>query len=161
MDQSKQARFAGVERADSVSLDPHKWLYTPVDCGCLLFRDQATVRAAFAANEADYIKVHEQTDDESFAFWDYGIELSRRFRALKVWFAINYYGTRRLAEAITDNNRLAGYLNEKINAAVDFELLAPVELSICCFRYVPRSFRDRLETCSDQERAKTNARWIS
>lgn len=156
MDETKRARFAGLERADSVSLDPHKWLYTPVDCGCLLFRDQAAVRAAFSASEADYIKVHEQTDDESFAFWDYGIELSRRFRALKVWFAINYYGSRRLAQAISDDNRLANYLSEKIDASVDFELLAPVELSICCFRYLPASLRGSLEGSSDEERNQIN-----
>lgn len=156
MDKSKRALFAGIERADSVSLDPHKWLYTPVDCGCLLFRDQATVRAAFSANEADYIKVHEQTDQESFAFWDYGIELSRRFRALKIWFAINYYGARRLADAITDDNALAHYLREKIEASAEFELLAPVELSICCFRYIPQPLRSKLQASSGEERTKLN-----
>jgi aromatic-L-amino-acid decarboxylase len=157
LDTTKRPLFIGLERADSISLDPHKWLYTPVDCGCLLFRDAAVVRAAFAANEADYIKVHEQSDEESFAFWDYGLELSRRFRALKVWFTLKYYGARRLAEAISDDNALAQYLAESIKDSEDFELMAPVELSICCFRYVPRGMRDKLAAASSDERVGLDA----
>jgi aromatic-L-amino-acid/L-tryptophan decarboxylase len=141
MDERKRDLFRGIERADSLSLDPHKWLYSPLDAGCLLFRDETRARKAFAANEADYIKIHEQTDDESFAFWDYGIELSRRFRALKIWMTLRYFGTRRIAAAISEDISLAEYLSEQINAAEDFELLAPVELSICCFRYLPGNFR--------------------
>jgi len=97
LDESKKPLFAGLERADSVSLDPHKWLYVPVDAGCLLFRNDAAARAAFSTDEADYIKTHGYTDEEAFAFWDYGVELSRRFRALKVWLTLQYYGSRRIA----------------------------------------------------------------
>jgi glutamate/tyrosine decarboxylase-like PLP-dependent enzyme len=136
LDNGKKHLFAGLERADSVSLDPHKWLYVPVDAGCLLFRDDATARAAFSTEDADYIKTHGYTDEEAFAFWDYGVELSRRFRALKVWMTLQYYGRRRIAEAISEDIALAAYLGELVSQADDFELLAPVELSICCFRYV-------------------------
>jgi glutamate/tyrosine decarboxylase-like PLP-dependent enzyme len=139
LDERKKHLFAGLERADSVSLDPHKWLYVPVDAGCLLFSDDASARSAFSTDEADYIKTHGYVDEEAFAFWDYGVELSRRFRALKVWLTLQYYGTRRLAEAICQDISLADYLGELVSEADDFELLAPVELSICCFRYVPRS----------------------
>lgn len=138
LDTSKKDLFAGLERADSVSLDPHKWLYVPVDAGCLLFRDAAAAMAAFSTEDADYIKTHGYSDDEAFAFWDYGVELSRRFRALKVWLTLQYYGSRRIAEAISEDIALAAYFGEKLGEAEDFELLAPVELSICCFRYVPR-----------------------
>jgi glutamate/tyrosine decarboxylase-like PLP-dependent enzyme len=138
LDERKSALFKGIERADSVSLDPHKWLYVPVDAGCLLFRDAAAARAAFNTEDADYIKTHGYTDEEAFAFWDYGVELSRRFRALKVWLTLQYYGTRRIAEAISDDISLAQYFGDIVANAGDFELLAPVELSICCFRYVPR-----------------------
>ena len=137
LDQQKQQLFAGLERADSVSLDPHKWLYVPVDAGCLLFRDAEAARTAFSTEDADYIKTHGYSDEEAFAFWDYGVELSRRFRALKVWLTLQYYGTRRIAEAISADISLAAYLGEVVSAADDFELLAPVELSICCFRYRP------------------------
>jgi len=136
LDRRKKALFAGLDRADSVSLDPHKWLYVPVDAGCLLFRDASAAKAAFSTEDADYIKTHGYADEEAFAFWDYGIELSRRFRALKVWLTLQYYGTRRIAEAISDDISLAAYLGELVTNADDFELLAPVELSICCFRYV-------------------------
>jgi len=138
LDQRKVELFAGLERADSVSLDPHKWLFVPVDAGCLLFRDPVAAAMAFSTEEADYIKVHGLTEDAAFAYWDYGVELSRRFRALKVWLTLNYYGVRRLAEAIVEDNSLAAYLGELVSRSDDFELLAPVELSICCFRYVPR-----------------------
>src|SRR5215207_8206005 len=137
LDERKKHLFAGLERADSVSLDPHKWLYVPVDAGCLLFRDGDAARAAFSTEDADYIKTHGYTDEEAFAFWDYGVELSRRFRALKVWMTLQYYGSRRIANAISEDIALAAYLGELVSNANDFELLAPVELSICCFRYVP------------------------
>jgi len=153
-DPSKRALFAGLAEADSVALDPHKWLYTPVDCGCLLFRDAARVRAAWAGSEADYIKIFEETQDESFAFFDYGAELSRRFRALKIWMLLRYYGAEQVAAAITEDNALAAYFGAQVVAAEDFELLAPVELSICCFRYVSREARRRLASARGEERAR-------
>src|SRR6185436_16949031 len=99
----------------------------------------AAVKAAFSTEEADYIKVHGLVNDETFAYWDYGIELSRRFRALKVWMTLRYYGARKIAHAISEDIALAEYLGEIVKEQVDFELLAPVELSICCFRYVPKT----------------------
>lgn len=157
LDPRKRPLFAGLERADSVSLDPHKWLYTPIAAGCLLFRDQETARATFANDEADYIKVHEQSDDEAFAFWNYGIELSRRFRALKIWLTLRYYGTRRIGEAISHDNSMAEYLAQCVSAADDFELLAPAELSICCFRYVPTELRTKLHSASASKRRTINS----
>jgi aromatic-L-amino-acid/L-tryptophan decarboxylase len=141
LDETKRPLFRGLGLADSVSLDPHKWLYVPIDSGCLLFRDEAQARAAFTFDDADYIKVHEENADESFAFWNYGPELSRRFRALKIWLTLRYYGTRRIANAISEDNALAAYLGQMIEQAEDFEILAPPELSICCFRYVPPSLQ--------------------
>ena len=157
LDESKRPHFRGIERADSVSLDPHKWLYTPVDCGCLLLRDPALARSVFSSTEADYIKVDEQSDAESFAFWDYGIELSRRFRALKIWLMLRYYGIRRTAAAIANDNALAAELAEQVNVSEDFELLAPVELSICCFRYIPPAMRERLASADEAHRAELNS----
>jgi glutamate/tyrosine decarboxylase-like PLP-dependent enzyme len=150
--------FAGLELADSVSLDPHKWLYTPVDCGCLLFRDPGPARKAFTA-EADYVKVHELAEIESFAFWDYGIELSRRFRALKVWLTLKYYGAQRIASAIADDIAMANYMAESVRRDSRLELLAPIQLSICCFRYVPAELRTQLEaSISDAEREQVEAK---
>lgn len=151
--ESKRALFAGIEAADSVSLDPHKWLYTPLGCGCLLFHDLGRAGAAFEGTEAGYIKVFEQARDEAFAFWDYGTELSRPFRAFKVWAMLNYYGARRVAAAIEEDCRMAEYVAERVGVAEDFELLAPVTLGICCFRYVPVEARLELEDEARREEA--------
>jgi glutamate/tyrosine decarboxylase-like PLP-dependent enzyme len=150
LDERKKHLFAGLELGDSVSLDPHKWLYVPVDAGCLLFRDDAAAKATFSTDEADYIKTHGYLDEEAFAFWDYGIELSRRFRALKVWLTLQYYGSRRIAEAIGEDISLAAYLGELVSNADDFELLAPVELSICCFRYLSRESKTDLDKLNER-----------
>jgi glutamate/tyrosine decarboxylase-like PLP-dependent enzyme len=158
--ESKKHLFRGLERADSVSLDPHKWLYVPVDAGCLLFRDPNPVKTTFSTEDADYIKVHGHSDDEAFAYWDYGVELSRRFRALKVWLTLSYYGVRRIAEAVSNDIAMAAYMGELVSAANDFELLAPVELSICCFRYVGPGRKSDLDQLNEliMSRVQTSGR---
>ena len=141
---AKSARelFAGIERADSVALDPHKWLYLPVDVGCVIYRDPEIVRAAFA-HEAEYTRIIGQEADEAFAFWDYGPELSRRFRALKVWMLLKGVGLDCLSAAIESNLACARYLESMVQASDDFEMVAPVELSIFCFRHVPVQLRSQ------------------
>jgi aromatic-L-amino-acid/L-tryptophan decarboxylase len=156
LDPKKKDLFRGLELADSVSLDPHKWLYVPVDAGCLLFRDDETFMVGFSSQDAEYIKRHGYETDEAFAFWDYGVELSRRFRALKIWLTLRYYGVRRIAAAITDDVALAAYFGELVEQSEDFELLAPVELSICCFRYVPADLRARLRIAKEAEAIEIN-----
>lgn len=155
---SKRALFDGLEEADSLSLDPHKWLYAPVDCGCLILREPGRARAAFAGTEEGYIKVFEREEDEAFAFWDYGVELSRPFRALKVWAMLCHYGARRVADCVAEDCALAGHLAGLVRASGDFELLAPVTLGICCFRYVPEGTRRELERAGGEERARLDAR---
>ncbi|MEP6569165.1 MAG: pyridoxal-dependent decarboxylase [Acidobacteriota bacterium] len=151
LDETRRPLFRGLARADSISLDPHKWLYIPIDSGCLLFRDETRARAAFSFEGADYIKVHEQNADEAFAFWNFGPELSRRFRALKIWMTLRYYGVQRIARSISEDCAVAAYLGEQVDAAADFELLAAPELSICCFRYMPASFRTKPHASSEAE----------
>jgi glutamate/tyrosine decarboxylase-like PLP-dependent enzyme len=155
--ESKRALFDGLDEADSLSLDPHKWLYTPVDCGCLILREPERARAAFAGTEEGYIKVFERERDEAFAFWDYGVELSRPFRALKVWAMLSYYGARRVQETIAEDCALARHLAALVGDAEDFELLAPVTLGICCFRYVPAETRRALGGAAGTERDELNA----
>jgi glutamate/tyrosine decarboxylase-like PLP-dependent enzyme len=157
--ESKRALFEGLDEADSVSLDPHKWLYAPLDCGCLIYREPARAREAFAGTEEGYIKVFEQSEEEAHAFWDYGVELSRPFRALKVWAILSYYGARRVSASIAEDCALADYMTERVEASEDFQLLAPVTLGICCFRYAPASLRSELEDAKDDgERERLNAR---
>jgi glutamate/tyrosine decarboxylase-like PLP-dependent enzyme len=135
--ESARKLFAGMERADSIALDPHKWLYLPVDVGCVIYRDPEIVRAAFA-HEAEYTRIIGEEADEAFAFWDYGPELSRRFRALKVWMLLKGVGLDSLGKAIESNLACARYFESMIQDSDDFEMTAPVELSIFCFRHVAR-----------------------
>jgi glutamate/tyrosine decarboxylase-like PLP-dependent enzyme len=133
-------RFAGMELADSIALDPHKWLFLPADCGCLLYRDPAALGGAFALG-ADYTRIAQTDAREAFAFWDYGPELTRRFRALKVWMTLAHVGVRELGEAIERNLDCARYLADLVAASDDFELMAPVELSIFCLRHLDAEAR--------------------
>src|SRR5216117_451138 len=139
----KSARklFAGIQRADSIALDPHKWLYLPVDVGCVIYRDPEIARTAFA-HEAEYTRMFGEEEDEAFVCWDYGPELSRRFRALKVWMLLKGVGLDCLSEAIENNLACARYLESMVRASDDFEMVAPVELSIFCFRHVPVQLRN-------------------
>lgn len=147
--QSARPLFEGLAEVDSVALDPHKWLYLPLDCGCVLYRRAEDARRAFA-HEAEYTRVWQQAPDEAFAFWDYGPELSRRFRALKVWMTLRCMGTLALGESIESNIRCARYVEHLVNESDDLEMLAPVELSIFCFRYLPERFRGRPLTDTEE-----------
>ncbi|PYJ26746.1 MAG: pyridoxal-dependent decarboxylase [Verrucomicrobia bacterium] len=140
--ESTRKLFAGMEHADSIALDPHKWLYLPVDVGCVIYRDPEKARAAFA-HEAEYTRIIGEQGDETFAFWDYGPELSRRFRALKVWMLLKGVGLDALSQAIESNLACARHLESVVQDSDDFEMAAPVELSIFCFRHVPVQLRSQ------------------
>ncbi len=133
--------FSGMEQADSIALDPHKWLYLPVDVGCVIYRDPEAAHAAFA-HEAEYTRMFGEEADEAFVCWDYGPELSRRFRALKVWMLLKGVGLDRLGNAIESNLACARHLETMVQASDDFDMVAPVELSIFCFRHVPAQLRN-------------------
>jgi aromatic-L-amino-acid decarboxylase len=141
--------FTGIERADSISLDPHKWLYTSMGCGCILYRDPKAAAATFS-QDAEYTRPISLSHGEAFAFWDLGPELSRPFRALTVWLQIKLYGARNLAEAIESNMECARYFGRLIESADDFELLVPVALSIFCFRFRPRSYPGDLDELNER-----------
>ena len=147
---AKSARklFAGIEQADSIALDPHKWLYLPVDVGCVIYRSPEIARAAFA-HDAEYTRIIGEEADEAFAFWDYGPELSRRFRALKVWMLLKGVGLESLSEAIESNLACARYFESTVRESDDFEMIAPVELSIFCFRHVPIQLRSESDQTID------------
>ncbi|TLY54526.1 MAG: aminotransferase class V-fold PLP-dependent enzyme [Gammaproteobacteria bacterium] len=139
-------RFTGLSAADSLSLDPHKWLYQPLDCGMLLFRNAHAARTAFSCS-GDYAKSLAEDPLESFAFFDESLELSRRFRALKLWLSLRYHGLAAFRSAIRSDLRHAQNLAELIRGTPTLELLAPVELSAVCFRYrsgEPGAAADRL-----------------
>jgi glutamate/tyrosine decarboxylase-like PLP-dependent enzyme len=121
-------------RADSLVLDPHKWLFAPLDVGCVLLREPEYARAAFRL-EAEYVKVTQEEPREAFAFFDHGLELSRRNRALKVWAILAARGADALAAVIADNVALRRHLDERVASESRLEPLGS-DLSISCFRYV-------------------------
>jgi glutamate/tyrosine decarboxylase-like PLP-dependent enzyme len=146
---SARHHFEQIAAADSVALDPHKWLYLPVGCGCVLYKDPAWARAAFG-HDAEYTRRIGLERDEAFAFWDYGPELSRPFRALDLWLLFKYVGARRIGEAIDSNIACARYLEHLVSECDDFEMLAPVELSVFCFRHRPRGFTGDLNALNER-----------
>ena len=127
-------KFVGLNQADSLSLDPHKWLYQPLDCGCLLFRDAQVARTAFAYT-GEYTRALSLDPVEAFSFFEESIELSRRFRALKLWLSLRYHGLGAFREAIGDDLRHAQRLAAAVDAEAQLERLAPVGLSAVCFRF--------------------------
>jgi aromatic-L-amino-acid decarboxylase len=127
--------FRGMERTDSVSLDPHKWLYQPAGCGCLLYRDAAAARRAFS-HSGDYARALSNDPIEGYAVFEESIELSRPVRALNLWLSLRYHGMRAFAESIREDLMLAQVLAGAIDEEPKLERLAPVSLSAVCFRYV-------------------------
>jgi glutamate/tyrosine decarboxylase-like PLP-dependent enzyme len=128
-------RLAGIERADSLAFDFHKWGQVPYDAGFILVRDGALHRNSFATS-APYLR-RELRGLAAGAPWpcDFGPDLSRGFRALKTWFTLKVYGTVALGAAISRTCALARYLESRIAATPELELLAPVELNVVCFRF--------------------------
>ena len=135
LSQELAPRFAGIERADSIAFDFHKWLQVPYDAGCLLVRDGELHRSTFASSPSYLTRMPRGLASAQPWFTDFTIDLSRGFRALKVWFTIKEFGARRLAEAIEANVRQARLLGDLVDADADLELLAPVQLNVVCFRY--------------------------
>jgi aromatic-L-amino-acid decarboxylase len=127
-------RVPGLALADSLSLDPHKWLYQPPDCGYLLYRSSQAARAAFSHTD-DYVKRFTDDPLEAFAFFDESIELTRRFRALKLWLSLSFHGRQAFREAIACDLHHAQLLAAGIQETPELELLAPVSLSAVCFRH--------------------------
>lgn len=128
-------KLRGIERADSLAFDFHKWGQVPYDAGFVLVRDGALQRNAFAA-ASSYLR-RETRGLAAGSPWpcDYGLDLSRGFRALKTWFTLKVYGTEAIGAVIARTCGLARYLEDRIRKTPELELLAPVELNIVCFRY--------------------------
>jgi glutamate/tyrosine decarboxylase-like PLP-dependent enzyme len=131
-----------MDRADSLALDPHKWLGVPVDCGCVLVRDPSAVRDTFSLVPA-YLRDDGAGDLGWFS--EYGPEQTRPFRALRVWATMSHLGRDGIVGLVDHTVRLARTLAEMIEAADDFELLAPVTTSIVAFRCRPGDGEGRLD----------------
>ena len=129
----------GIGRADSVTLDPHKWLCAPYEAGCLMVRDRRLLRRAFDVRP-DYLQ-DTRLRKEDFNFSDYGIQLTRSCRALKIWLTLQIYGTRRIAASMDRALDLGARTARRLAASPTFEILAPPSLGVVCFRYIPEDLR--------------------
>lgn len=134
-----RAFFKGWERADSIVVNPHKWLFTPFDLSVLYCKDLGEMKQAFAL-VPEYLKTNEESTVKNGM--DYGIQLGRRFRALKFWFVLRYFGREGLIARLREHCRLARLFASWVAESDDFEMLAPVPFALVCFRACPKNIDD-------------------
>lgn len=132
-----QAYFKGYELADSIVTNPHKWLFTPFDLSVLYVKDLDLLKQTFSL-VAEYLIVNDTVTNQM----DYGIQLGRRFRSLKLWFVMRYFGQEGLIERLRDHCRLARLFANWVDDSENFEMLAPVPFALCCFRACPKNVVD-------------------
>ena len=149
--QSMRGIWDGVEGADSIVVNPHKWLFVPIDCSALFLRDPAGVRQAFSL-VPEYLTTPE--GDGVVNLMDYGHALGRRFRSLKLWMVLRYFGSRGIAARLEEQIRLARELVSWIDDAIEWERMAPAPFSTVCFRY-------RREGMTDAEADEMNERLLA
>ena len=131
--------LAGADRADSLVVNPHKWLFTPFDLSAFFTRHPGTLKAAFSL-VPEYLKTTESSDVENLM--DTGIQLGRRFRALKLWSIISYFGADGLRARLAEHMRLAREFASWVDEDAGWERLAPVPFSVVCFRARPGAAGD-------------------
>jgi glutamate/tyrosine decarboxylase-like PLP-dependent enzyme len=128
-----RALLRGIDRADSISLDPHKWLFQSFECGCVLVRDVGLLKSAFQI-KPDYLRdVHRNA--EEFNPGDHGVQLTRSFRALKVWLSLQTFGLSAFRDAITRGFELAEIAERELRALKGWEILSPAQMATVCFRF--------------------------
>lgn len=132
-----RSRVNGIERADSLAFDLHKWGYLPFECACVLVRDAELHRSAFATTASYLGETSRGVIAGGLPFADRGLDLTRGFKALKVWLSFKAHGVGVLGRLIEQNVAQARYLADLIEAHAELELLAPVPLNVVCFRYAP------------------------
>ncbi len=132
-----QHYFRGMNRADSIVTNPHKWLFTPFDLSVLYVKDLDLLKQTFSL-VAEYLKVSETVTNQM----DYGIQLGRRFRSLKLWFVMRYFGQEGLIARLHEHCRLARLFANWVDDSPDFEMLAPVPFALVCFRACPKNVED-------------------
>jgi aromatic-L-amino-acid decarboxylase len=162
-DPALAVRYAGIERADSLALDPHKWLSVPVECGCALVRDGRLLRDTWSL-VPPYLRTEEGKGFGGLPWYsEYGFQQTRGFRALKLWMTLQHMGRSGVAALIHRHVSLARRLAALVDQAPDLERVAPVELSVVCFRYAPPGRGDdagRLDALNKRlvERIQTEGR---
>jgi aromatic-L-amino-acid decarboxylase len=134
-----KAKLRGIELADSITIDPHKWMFVPFACGATLVRDgKRVLRDAFDIT-VEYLAEDRGGADVEFDFFRYGQMGTRRFNSLKLWMALNFMGRKGYAQTVDKQINLTKHLAERIDELDDFERVGPVETAVCCFRFAPKS----------------------
>ena len=136
-------RYDGMERADSVTLDPHKWLFVPYECGAVLVRDQSVLARTFAMDAA-YLRGSVAETPEEFDYYEFGPQMSRGFRALKLWTSLKHYGLEGYRTLLRESVDCAEHLDARVRAHDDFAAVQEPNLYIYSFRYVPADLQDAL-----------------
>ena len=131
--------FAGWEHADSIVVNPHKWLFTPIDCSLLYCRRPEALQEVFSMTPA-YLRTREEMVARNLM--DYGVALGRRFRSLKLWFVLRYFGSRGIADRIREHCRLARRFAGHVSGANEWRLVAPTPLSTVVFRFAPAGLEE-------------------
>ena len=134
--------YKGLDKADSVTLDPHKWLYISYECGCLLVKNAQQLRSSFSIS-ASYLQNSLPTDYKGLDYFDYGPQMSRGFNALKVWMTIRHYGKKGYQTLLRQNILCAKHMHQLVSASTDFIPMHQPELFIYSFRYCPLSLREK------------------
>jgi aromatic-L-amino-acid decarboxylase len=134
----------GCERADTLIVNPHKWLFTPIDCSVFYTRKPDVVKAAFSL-VPEYLRNTESAGDKVPNLMDYGTSLGRRFRSLKLWMIMRYFGHEGLAARIHEHIRLGQLVAQWVDESPDFDLMAPAPFSTVCFRAHPRHLDDEAQ----------------
>jgi glutamate/tyrosine decarboxylase-like PLP-dependent enzyme len=153
-----KAKLKGIERAHSVTFDPHKWMFVPFACGATLVRDGGRVlRDAFDITP-EYLSEDRGGVDVEFDFFRYGQMGTRRFNSLKLWMALKFMGTRGYARTVEQHIDLTNYLASRIDELNDFQRSAEVETAVCCFRFLPGRIRDAAGPEQDRVQQKLQQR---
>jgi aromatic-L-amino-acid decarboxylase len=147
--------LAGVDHADSLVVNPHKWLFTPFDCSAFFTRKPDVLERAFSLVH-EYLTTPER--DAVVDFMNYGVQLGRRFRALKLWMVIRGFGTAGLAARVREHCALAREFASWVREDPDWQIMAPVPFSLVCFRYAPAGLHEEvLNTFNERLLAAANA----
>jgi glutamate/tyrosine decarboxylase-like PLP-dependent enzyme len=142
LDPQYASALSAVEKADSVAFDLHKWLYIPYEVGCTLIKNAEAHRNAFAITPNYLLQEKRGLAGGLESINNYGFELSRGFKALKIWMSLKEHGLGKYAAMIRQNNLQAAYLGQMVENMPELELLAPVSLSIVCYRYTHPEFTE-------------------
>ncbi len=144
--------LAGIERADSLSLDPHKWLFQPFEIGCVLVRDARLLKKTFHTM-AEYLEDTKRAEEEEINYYDYGVQLTRGFRALKLWLSLKTFGAAAFREAINRGFELAEFAEDLLRKSDRWQIITPATMGMVTFRYVA-------EGCSENEINEIHRRMV-